>query len=74
MHLYAFAYQAHVLRNINTMHFWISLVAQLVKNLPVMQVTWVRSLVWEGSLEKEMATHSSFLAGEIPWPEEPGGL
>ena len=72
MHLYAFAYQAHVLRNINTMHFWISLVAQLVKNLPVMQVTWVRSLVWEGSLEKEMATHSSFPAWGIPWTEKLG--
>ena len=36
-----------------------------------MQEMWVWTLDWEGSLEKEMATHSSFLAGEIPWPEEP---
>ena len=35
---------------------------------------WVRSLGWEDLLEKEMATHSSILAWEIPWTEEPGGL
>ena len=51
-----------------------SLVAQMVKNLPVMQGTWVRSLIWEDSLEKGMATHSSILAWEIPWREKPGGL
>ena len=39
-----------------------------------MQETWVQSLGWEDSLEKEMATHSSILAWEIPWTEEPGGL
>ena len=44
--------------------------------LPVqeMQETWVRSLSWEDPLEKEMATHSSIPAREIPWTEEPGGL
>ena len=36
--------------------------------------TWVRSLGWEDSLEKGMATHSSILAWRIPWTEEPGGL
>ena len=51
-----------------------SLVAQMVKNLPAMQGTWVRSLIWEDSLEKGMATHSSILAWEIPWREKPGGL
>ena len=40
--------------------------AQLVKNLSVMQETLVQSLGWEGPLEKEMATHSSFLAWRIP--------
>ena len=48
-----------------------------VKNpLPTqkMQETQVRSLGWEDPLEKEMATHSSFLAWEIPWTEEPGRL
>ena len=49
-----------------------SLVAQRVKRLPAMQETWVRSLGWEDSLEKEMATHSSILAWRIPWTEEPG--
>ena len=51
-----------------------SLVAQTVKNLPVMQETWVRSLDWEDPLEEEMATHSSILAWRILWTEEPGGL
>ena len=44
-----------------------SLVAQLVKNLPTMQETWVRSLGWEDPLEKGMATHSNILAWRIPW-------
>ena len=39
-----------------------------------MQKTQIRSLAWEDPLEKEMATHSSILAWEIPWTEEPGGL
>ena len=43
------------------------LVAQLVKNLPAMQETWVRSLGWEGPLEKGMAAHSSVLAWWVPW-------
>ena len=46
---------------------WASLVAQLVKNLPVMLETWVRSLGWEHSMEKGTATHSSILAWRIPW-------
>ena len=41
---------------------WASLVAQLVKNPPTMQETWVRSLGWEDPLEKGKATHSSILA------------
>ena len=51
-----------------------SLVAQLVKNLPAMQETWVRFLGQDDPLEKEMATHSSILAWRIPWAEEPGRL
>ena len=46
---------------------WASLVAQLVKNLPAMWETWVRSLGWEDPLEKGKATHSSILAWRIPW-------
>ena len=42
--------------------------------LPAMQETWVRSLGWEDALQKGMATHSSILAWEISWTEEPGGL
>ena len=47
--------------------FWASLVAQMVKNLPAMQESWVRSLGWEDPLEKGKATHSSILARRIPW-------
>ena len=52
----------------------------MVKNPPAMQeiqvqsLGWEDSLTWEDTLEKEMATHSSILAWEIPWREEPGGL
>ena len=49
-------------------------VAQLVKNLPAVQETWVKSLGWEDPLQKGMAIHSSILAWRIPWMEEPGGL
>ena len=48
--------------------------AQMVKNLPAMQDTWVQSLGLEDPLEEEMATHSSVLAWRIPWEEDPGGL
>ena len=51
-----------------------SLVAQTLKNLPVMQEIQVWSLVWEDLLESEMATHTYIRAWEIPWTEEPGGL
>ena len=51
----------------------VSLVAQTVKNLPVMEETGVQSLGWEDPLEKGMATHSGILAWRIPWTEEPGG-
>ena len=44
----------------------------MVKNLPAMQELRVLSLGWEDSLEEEMATHFSVLAGRIPWTEEPG--
>ena len=44
------------------------------KNLPAKQEMWVQSLGWEDPLEKEMASHSSILAWENPWSEEPGGL
>ena len=50
------------------------LVAQMLQHLPSMRETWVLSLGWEDPLEKEMATHSSFLAWKIPWTEKPGGL
>ena len=51
-----------------------SLVAQMVKNLPAVQETWVQSLGWEDPLEKEMATRSSILAWRIPWTKKLGGL
>ena len=46
----------------------------MLKHLPAMWETWVRSLGWEDPLEKEMATHSSILAWRIPYTEEPGTL
>ena len=54
--------------------FIASLVAQTVKSLPAIWETWVRSLGQEDPLQKEMATHSSTLAWEIPWMDEPGRL
>ena len=50
---------------------WASLVAQMVKNLPAVQETWVQSLGWEDPLQNGMATHCSILAWRIPWREEP---
>ena len=52
----------------------LSLVAQMVENLPAMPETWVQSLGHVGPLEKEMTNHSNILAWRIPWTEEPGGL
>ena len=46
----------------------------VIKNLPAKQETWVQSPSQEDPLEKEVATHPSILAWEIPWAEEPGGL
>ena len=48
--------------------------AQMVKNLPTVQETYVQSLDREDPLEEKMATHSNILAWKIPWTEEPGEL
>jgi hypothetical protein len=48
--------------------------AQMVKNLPTVQETYVQSLDRKDPLEEKMATHSRILAWRIPWTEEPGGL
>ena len=53
---------------------WASLEAQMVKNLPALWETYVRSLDQEDPLEKGMATHFSILAWRIPWTEETGRL
>ena len=45
----------------------------MVRNPPAKQETWIQSLGWEDPLQEEMATHSSILAWEISWSEEPGG-
>ena len=52
---------------------WASLVSQLVKNPPAMRETWIRSLGWEGPVEKGKATHSSILAWRIAWTVESMG-
>ena len=56
------------------MHTRASLVVQMVKHLPAMQETQVRSLDREDPLEEEKATHSSTVAWKIPWTEDPGRL
>ena len=56
------------------LEYRVSLVAQMVKNLPAVKETQVQSLGQEDSQEKKMATHFSILAWRIPWTEEPGGL
>ena len=53
---------------------WASLMAQLVKNLPAMQETWIWSLGWEDPLAKGTATHTSILAWRIPWTVQSMGL
>ena len=53
---------------------WVFSGGSAVKNLSSRQETWIQSLGWEDPLEKEVATHSSILAWEIPQTEEPGGL
>ena len=58
----------------NLLYYGVSLVAQLVQNLPAMQETQVWSLCREDILEKRMATTYSILAWRIPWTDEPGGL
>ena len=58
----------------NLESLWASLIAQSVKNLPAMQMTWFQFLDQEDPLEKEMSTHSSILAWKIPWTEEPSRL
>ena len=58
----------------NVSHLWVFLVAQVVKNLPARQETWVQSLGWEDPRKEGLATHASILAWRIPWTEELGGL
>ena len=65
---------SHILFTSFHQSFRASLLAQMIKNLPAIQETWIQSLSWEGLLEKWMATHSSILAWRIPRTEEPGGL
>ena len=55
-------------------HLGVSLMAQVVKNPPAMQETWIRFLGQEDPLEDKMTPNFSILASEIPWTEETGGL
>ena len=71
LHLMQELYGSFIIR------FWgdrASMVAQIVKNLPIMQETWVGSLGWEDPLEKGMATHCNILTWRISWTKEPGRL
>ena len=55
-------------------NFWVSLVAQIIKKMPAMWETWVRSLSWEGSWRRAWQPTPVFLPRESPWTEELGGL
>ena len=66
--------KSHVLGEISIPSDMISLVAQMVKQMPTMWETRVQSLGQEDPLEKDMATHFSTLAWKIPWAEKPGRL
>ena len=66
-----FAY-TNLYQNLKIKITWV--LAQMVKTLPAIQETQVRSLGWQDHLEKEMTIHSSILAWRIPWTEESGGL
>ena len=63
----------HVIKG-HPLYLQASLVAQLAKNLPAMQETWVQPVGREDPLEEEMATHAIILAWRIPWTEEPSWL
>ena len=68
---------AHTMLRAYMLHFFLTLGfpgGSAVKNLLVVQETWIQSPGQEDSLEKETTTHSSILAWKIPWTEEPGGL
>ena len=67
---YYFAIFSDIAKSLNLRPCSVTLVAQMVKHLPVMWETWVRSLGQEDPPEKEMATHSSTLAWRIPWTED----
>ena len=67
-------YKRNSSRGINAIAPGASPVAQMVKNPPAMQETWVQSPGWEDPLEKGKATHSSTPAWRTPWAEVPGGL
>ena len=78
MYIYIYVLCIHICIHVCNIQKYIfilvSLVAQMVKNLPAMWENWVQSLGQEDPLKKVMATHSSILAWRIPWTEEPGGL
>ena len=57
--------------NYSLQYSWASLITQMVKNLPAVRETWVRFLGCEDPIKEGMATHSSILAGDIPWTEQP---
>ena len=69
MDIHIYIYYLHIC--IYLLAIWASLVAQY---LPAMQETWLQFLGQEDPREKGTATHSSILAGRIPWTEKPGGL
>ena len=71
---YSLCFALLLTKSCTYVYTWTSLVAQMVKNLPVMWETWVQSLGLEDVLKNGMATHCSILVWRVPWTEEPGGL
>ena len=74
LYMCVYVYRFFMYLNVSVMYLDDFPIAQMVKNLPAMQETRVRSLCQEDPLEKGMAIHSSILARRIPWTEKPGGL
>ena len=73
MHYISNIHISYIMNRKYSQYVWASQMAQTVKNLPAMQEIQIWSLGWEDPLEKGMATHSSILAGRIPWTQGPDG-
>ena len=74
LYLFFFHESTLIFSLIHNQNFSSVLMAQIIKDLPIVKETWVQSLSWENSLNKGMASHSSILAWRIQWTEKSGRL